>query len=121
MLSIKLFVKVLRATNFDFGRPHSIQFLRRYRFYISPDKQVYNMAKYIIEAAMVTYELAHHLPSTVAAAAIYLACFMFGVQLTTKRLFTEVFKIDHESLVKVASSFVEPVSFYTIKYFLSHS
>lgn len=101
--------KVLHATNFDFGQAHSIQFLRRYRFYTSPEQHVYQFAKYICDVALVTYQLAHYIPSTIAATALWLASYTFDLQLNSKHLFTEVFMLKEDILVDTARLFVDYV------------
>lgn len=101
--------EILRAINFDFGQAHSIQFLRRYRFYVSPEIHVYNFAKYICDVALVSYQLAHNVPSTIAAVAFWLASYTFEHQLTKQHLFTEVFMVKEEFLFNIARSFVDPI------------
>jgi hypothetical protein len=96
--------------NFDLGQPHSIQFLRRYRFYINPEQHVYNFAKYICEVALVSYELAHYPPSTVAAVAMWLASYTFGRTLTSPTVFDQIFKLDLDTVSKIAQRFIEAVT-----------
>ena len=104
-------VKVLRACNFDLGHPHSIQYLRRYRFYVAPQDHVYQFAKYMCQVAMIAYPLAHHPPSLVAAVALWLASYTFGRALFSDKLFTDVFKHDKGSVVDIARAFVDYVGF----------
>jgi len=99
----------LSALDFNLGAPHSLQFLRRYRFYVEPDSRTYQFAKYICEVASVCYSLAHYLPSTVAATAIWLASYTFGRTLVSNYLFDEVFKLDQATLFSTARSFVDHV------------
>ena len=99
----------MQACNYELGHPHSIQYLRRYRFYVPSWDQFHQFAKYICDVALVSYELAHHPPSVVAAVAIWLASYTFGRPLVSDKLFAEVFKLDKETLVGIANSFVEYV------------
>ena len=101
--------EILNAVNFDMCSVHSIQFLRRYRFYVNPESKVYLLAKYICDVALVSYDLVHHSPSTVAAVAMWLASYTHGVQLKKPSLFAEVFKLQAQELQSIASSFVEQV------------
>jgi hypothetical protein len=76
---------------------------------VSPDTQTYQFAKYITEVAIVCYKLAHYPPSTVAAVAIWLASYISG-QTISPLLFTEVFKLDFDTVTTIARSFIDPVS-----------
>ncbi|CAK5118512.1 unnamed protein product [Meloidogyne enterolobii] len=102
-------MKILSALDFNLGAPHSLQFLRRYRFYVEPDSRTYQFAKYICEVASVCYSLAHYLPSTVAATAIWLASYTFGRTLVSNFLFDQVFKLDQATLFSTARLFVDHV------------
>jgi len=70
-------MEVLRALNFDLGRPISIHFLRRFSKIGHFDGVVtldhHTMAKLALELALTEYSLAHVLPSKTAAAALMLA------------------------------------------------
>ncbi|CAK5087078.1 unnamed protein product [Meloidogyne enterolobii] len=107
--SHNFFFQILSALDFNLGAPHSLQFLRRYRFYVEPDSRTYQFAKYICEVASVCYSLAHYLPSTVAATAIWLASYTFGRTLVSNFLFDQVFKLDQATLFSTARLFVDHV------------
>uniref|UniRef100_A0A914GTR4 Uncharacterized protein n=1 Tax=Globodera rostochiensis TaxID=31243 RepID=A0A914GTR4_GLORO len=101
--------RVLSGMNFNLSVPYSMHFLRRYRFYISPSKDVWVFAKFISEVALVCYALAHHSPSVVAAVSIHLSSFAFGIPLKSPELFGEVFRMADKDVVRISRSFVDHV------------
>ena len=64
---------MLQTLNFQLGRPIAITFLRRNSKAGSVELLHHWLAKYIIEACLVDYELAHVQPSERAAAALLLS------------------------------------------------
>lgn len=85
-------MSIIKSLNFNLGRPISLQFLKRYsrvgeviiiylllwkwilpRFYLQITPKTYCLAKYLLEIALLEYELCHVAPSLQAAAAFCLA------------------------------------------------
>lgn len=68
---------VLKALDFNLGRPFSLTFLRRITTIGASEDVVsaecHNLAKVSLLAALADYSMAHVLPSKVAAAALLLA------------------------------------------------
>ncbi|CAG5116431.1 unnamed protein product [Candidula unifasciata] len=64
---------ILRTLDFSFGRPLCLNFLRRNSKAGQVDATKHTLAKYMMELAMVEYDMAHLRPSYIAAAALYLA------------------------------------------------
>ena len=64
---------MLNALKFQFGRPIAITFLRRNSKAGSVELIHHWVAKYILEACLVEYKLAHIPPSQMAAAALLLS------------------------------------------------
>jgi len=71
-------IKVLNGVGFNFGRPHSLHFLRRNSKAGNVEPKQHFMAKYLLELAMVDYNMCHVKPSKVAAAALYLSLRITG-------------------------------------------
>lgn len=64
---------MLQALKFQLGRPLSITFLRRNSKAGFVEVTHHLLAKYILEACMIEYDLAHVAPSKMAAAALLLS------------------------------------------------
>lgn len=64
---------MLKALNFDLGRPLPLHFLRRYSKAGQMDATTHTLAKYIMELSLVDYGMVHYHPSEIAAAALYLS------------------------------------------------
>ena len=64
---------MLNALKFEFGRPIAITFLRRNSKAGSVELIHHWVAKYILEACLIEYKLAHIPPSQMAAAALLLS------------------------------------------------
>merc|ERR550539_2147137 len=63
---------ILEALKYELGRPIAITFLRRNSKAGSVDDIHHWLSKYILEACLVEYDLAHELPSKMAAGALLL-------------------------------------------------
>merc|ERR1712059_91979 len=66
-------LKILNTTGFNVTRPHPLHFLRRNSKAGDVDVLQHSLAKYIMEVAMLEYEMAHFPPSKIAAAALFLS------------------------------------------------
>ena len=64
---------MLQVLKFQLGRPLAIHFLRRNSKAGSVEIEHHWLAKYILEACMVEYDLAHIAPSKMAAASLLLS------------------------------------------------
>lgn len=56
---------ILKALDFDLSRPLPIHFLRRFSKAADADSSHHSLAKYLLELAMMEYDLAHYKPSEV--------------------------------------------------------
>lgn len=65
--------EILKALNFDLGRPLPIHFLRRYSRAANADALLHAMSKYFIDLALNEYSTSHVYPSMMAAGCLYLA------------------------------------------------
>ncbi|KAL3098751.1 hypothetical protein niasHT_024505 [Heterodera trifolii] len=101
--------RVLSGLKFNLSVPYAVQFLRRYRFYASPSKNVWAFAKFVSEVAMVSYALAHFPPSVVAAVSLHLAAFAYGCPLRSPELFADVFRMSEADVERISRSFVDHV------------
>jgi len=63
-------IKMMEVLRFDLGRPLPLHFLRRNSKAGQVDATVHTMAKYVMELTLLEYNLAHVLPSEVAAVAL---------------------------------------------------
>ncbi|XP_053144201.1 G2/mitotic-specific cyclin-B1 [Hemicordylus capensis] len=66
-------MKILRSLDFNLGRPLPLHFLRRASKIGEADVQQHTLAKYLMELALVDYEMVHYPPSQIAAAAYCLS------------------------------------------------
>lgn len=64
---------ILRALNFSFGRPLCLHFLRRNSKAGQVDASKHTLAKYLMELTITEYDMVHHQPSHIAAAALCLS------------------------------------------------
>jgi len=64
--------KILGCLNFNLTTPSSLKFLERYAMLAQTDEKMLNMAKYLLELALVEYKMLKYSPSNIACSAIYL-------------------------------------------------
>jgi len=66
-------LKMLQSLNFNVSRPLPLHFLRRNSKAGDVDMQQHGVAKFVMEVCLTEYDLAHHPPSLIAAAALLLS------------------------------------------------
>ncbi|KAK5915885.1 hypothetical protein CesoFtcFv8_001436 [Champsocephalus esox] len=64
---------ILRALNFELGRPLPLHFLRRASKVGNSDVERHTLAKYLMELTLLDYNMVHYRPSEIAAAALALS------------------------------------------------
>ncbi|NWV37989.1 CCNB2 protein, partial [Grantiella picta] len=69
---------ILRELNFDLGRPLPLHFLRRASKAGEADAKQHTLAKYLMELTLIDYDMVHHHPSEIAAAALCLSQKVLG-------------------------------------------
>ncbi|NWW78192.1 CCNB2 protein, partial [Climacteris rufus] len=69
---------ILKELNFDLGRPLPIHFLRRASKAGEADAKQHTLAKYLMELTLTDYDMVHHRPSEIAAAALCLSQKILG-------------------------------------------
>ncbi|NXC01711.1 CCNB2 protein, partial [Orthonyx spaldingii] len=69
---------ILKELNFDLGRPLPIHFLRRASKAGEADAMQHTLAKYLMELTLIDYDMVHHRPSEIAAAALCLSQKILG-------------------------------------------
>uniref|UniRef100_A0A674KGD2 Cyclin B2 n=1 Tax=Terrapene triunguis TaxID=2587831 RepID=A0A674KGD2_9SAUR len=69
---------ILRELNFDLGRPLPLHFLRRASKAGEADAEQHTLAKYLMELTLIDYDMIHHHPSEIAAAALCLSQKVLG-------------------------------------------
>jgi len=70
--------RILRGINFNLFRPPPITFLRRFCKAGGVTDLHHNMANYVMETALLKYELVHHPPSKLAAASLLLCLLLLN-------------------------------------------
>lgn len=70
---IKMEMSILKALEFELGRPLPLHFLRRFSKAAHADTVIHNIAKYLMELCLMEYQCAHWNPSLVAATALYIS------------------------------------------------
>ncbi|NXG31170.1 CCNB2 protein, partial [Dromaius novaehollandiae] len=71
-------IVILKELNFDLGRPLPLHFLRRASKAGEADAEQHTLAKYLMELTLVDYDMVHHHPSEIAAAALCLSQKILG-------------------------------------------
>ncbi|NWU35087.1 CCNB2 protein, partial [Hylia prasina] len=69
---------ILQELNFALGRPLPIHFLRRASKAGEADAKQHTLAKYLMELTLIDYDMVHHRPSEIAAAALCLSQKILG-------------------------------------------
>lgn len=69
---------ILKELNFDLGRPLPLHFLRRASKAGEADAEQHTLAKYLMELTLIDYDMVHHHPSEIAAAALCLSQKILG-------------------------------------------
>ncbi|GFR33446.1 hypothetical protein TNCT_183091 [Trichonephila clavata] len=83
-------IKLLKTVNFNLGIPLSYRFLRRYARCARISMEMLTLARFILETALLDYELIEVLDSKIAAAALLLALKMKDMKWTpTLEYYTE--------------------------------
>uniref|UniRef100_A0A8B9J3J2 Cyclin B2 n=1 Tax=Amazona collaria TaxID=241587 RepID=A0A8B9J3J2_9PSIT len=71
-------IVILQELNFNLGRPLPIHFLRRASKAGEADVKQHTLAKYLMELTLIDYDMVHHRPSEIAAAALCLSQKLLG-------------------------------------------
>ncbi|XP_049668968.1 G2/mitotic-specific cyclin-B2 [Accipiter gentilis] len=71
-------IMILKELNFNLGRPLPIHFLRRASKAGEADAKQHTLAKYLMELTLIDYDMVHHRPSEIAAAALCLSQKILG-------------------------------------------
>ncbi|GMT29127.1 hypothetical protein PFISCL1PPCAC_20424, partial [Pristionchus fissidentatus] len=87
---VSMEIGVMQASNFDFGRAHSIQFLRSFSQKAEANANIHCMAKYFSEMTLIDASFSSVRPSLIAAGALWLADNIKGSELNLKKAFSLV-------------------------------
>ncbi|CAH1163483.1 unnamed protein product [Phaedon cochleariae] len=79
---------ILKKLDFSLGRPLSVHFLRRYNKIAQVRSDHHTLGKYILELALLDYELGHVKPSMLAAAACCLSMGILNEVMDVSKLWT---------------------------------
>ncbi|NXP13827.1 CCNB2 protein, partial [Thinocorus orbignyianus] len=71
-------IMILKELNFSLGRPLPLHFLRRASKAGEADARQHTLAKYFMELTLTDYDMVHHRPSEIAAAALCLSQKVLG-------------------------------------------
>uniref|UniRef100_A0A8C3PNR7 Cyclin B2 n=1 Tax=Calidris pygmaea TaxID=425635 RepID=A0A8C3PNR7_9CHAR len=71
-------IMILKELNFSIGRPLPLHFLRRASKAGEADVRQHTLAKYLMELTLIDYDMVHHRPSEIAAAALCLSQKLLG-------------------------------------------
>merc|ERR1712126_316262 len=96
-------VEMIKHLNFSLERPLPLHFLRRFSKVAQIDTTIHNLAKYIMELAIVEYKFCHVLPSKLAAAALAISMMAYenDPEVTLKLLWNST--IEHYTFYKLSS------------------
>jgi len=96
-------VEMIKHLNFSLERPLPLHFLRRFSKVAQIDTTVHNLAKYIMELAIVEYKFCHTPPSKLAAAALAISMMAYenDPEMTLKQLWNST--IEHYTFYKLTS------------------
>ena len=65
--------KMLLFFDFNLTTPSSLDFLERYMKVLKTDNKTYMLARYLLELALIDYNVIKYSPSNIACASLYLA------------------------------------------------
>jgi len=96
-------VEMIKHLNFSLERPLPLHFLRRFSKVAQIDTTIHNLAKYIMELAIVEYKFCHVPPSKLAAAALAISMMAYenDPEVTLKQLWNST--IEHYTFYKLTS------------------
>jgi len=96
-------VEMIKHLNFSLERPLPLHFLRRFSKVAQIDTTIHNLAKYIMELAIVEYKFCHTPPSKLAAAALAISMMAYenDPEVTLKQLWNST--IEHYTFYKLTS------------------
>lgn len=97
---------IISVLEFNLAVPTSYKFFERYSFIAKLDEQTSMMARYIIELALVEYEMLKFLPSQISCGAIYLANKIFKKEGWSITMTNATKYIDSEVRVVVKSLYL---------------
>ena len=66
-------LKLLGVIDYEVKAPIALVFLRRFSRAADSDTKTHTLSKYLLELTLPEYKMLHFLPSTIAAASVYLA------------------------------------------------
>ncbi|XP_058466857.1 G2/mitotic-specific cyclin-B [Malaya genurostris] len=81
--------KIVKVLDFHLGKPLPTHFLRRFSKAAKAVEKHHLAAKYLIELASVDYSTAHFKPSEIAAAALYIALYLFPLANNEQKVWTK--------------------------------
>ncbi|GMT01277.1 hypothetical protein PENTCL1PPCAC_23451, partial [Pristionchus entomophagus] len=91
---LRMEVGVVKATGFDLGRPHSIQFLRSFSQRAEANASIHCLAKYLSEMCLVDASFSSIKASLIAAGSLWLADHIKGSNLNLKSAFSSVADVE---------------------------
>ena len=86
-------LRMLRAIDFNLSRPLPLHFLRRNSKAGDVDVMQHTIAKYLLEIALVEYDLAHYPPSMMAAGALLLSLMVSETDSTLSSVWTPMLQV----------------------------
>lgn len=101
-------LKILKITNFELNRPHTIQFLRRFRCLTRAIDIVYILSRYFCDVSLLVYELVHVKLSTIAASSLYLAFIVYNMPPPSDKFLSDNLLVDAPNVKAVARALVNP-------------
>ena len=86
-------LKILNSLKFNFSRPIPLHFLRRNSKAGDVDVLQHSVAKYLVELSSLEYEMAHHPPSLIAAASLFLSLRVLEPDVTLNTVWTPTLQV----------------------------
>ena len=93
-------LKILNTLNFNLSRPLPLHFLRRNSKAGDVDVLQHTVAKYLVELALLEYDLAHYPPSLMAAASLFLSLRILEPNATLANVWTPTLQVRRFVLTK---------------------